>query len=199
MPKLTQVPGKQSWCLLFLPGFACISEWKPVYLCTACCVSLNPIICVQREREKKRQITWHISDSLFYLNNGRTVYRLGDCAASSSSIMVCPVCLVGLLFDWIMIRWAVTRNIDEQRNVSVSTYTSNYLSTLWAHWWTVTVCLNKCGFSKISDRRSDEITWNVMLWVSTCWMWRLVQKPEDLLAHPSICPQMNPDESKCFK
>ncbi len=142
-------------------------------------------MCIKRKK-RKRQIAWHISDSLFYLNNGRTVYRLGDCAASSSTIMVCPVCLVGLLFDWIMIRWAVTRNMDEQRNVSVSTYTSNYLSTLWAHWWTVTVCLNKCGFSKISGWCSDEITWNAMLWVSICWMWRLIQRPEDLLAHPLV-------------
>lgn len=71
---------------------------------------------------------------LFYLDNdagfgGRTDGII-DYYAASLSIMVGPVCLVGLLFDWIMIHRAVTRDIDEQRNISLSLYTSNYLSML---------------------------------------------------------------------
>lgn len=123
----------------------------------ACCASINHIMCVQR---KKKQITWHISDLLFYLNNGAgfggRTDGITDYYAASSSIMVCPVCLVGLLFDWIMIHWAVTRDIDEQRNISLSMYTSNYLSTLCARRWTVTFCLNKYGFTNISEKHFDD-------------------------------------------
>lgn len=90
-------------------------------------------VCTEK---RKRQITSHISDSLFYLNNdagfGGKTDGITDYYAASLSIMVCPVCLVGLLFDWIMTHWAVTRDIDEQRNISLSIYTSNYLSMLCA-------------------------------------------------------------------
>lgn len=120
--------------------------------------------------KRKRQITWHISDLLFYLNNdagfGGRADGITDYYTASLSIMVCPVCLVGLVFDWIMTRWAVTRDIDEQRRISPSMHTSNYLSMLCARWWTVTFGLNKCGLSKIknTDESSSQITTTHQIW-----------------------------------
>lgn len=110
-------------------------------------------------KKRKRQITWHISDSLFYLNNdagfGGITDGITDYHAAPLSIMVCPVCLVGLLFDWIMICWAVTRDIDEQRNISLCMYTSNYLAMIRSRRWTVTFCLSQYGFSEISEKLSQ--------------------------------------------
>lgn len=50
--------------------------------------------------------------------------------SSRLSITVGPVCIVGPVFEWIMIHWAVTRGTNGQRNISLSVYTSHYLSTL---------------------------------------------------------------------
>lgn len=55
----------------------------------------------------ERQITRHISD---LLNNEKDfIYEITDYRVATASIMVDPVCWVGLLSDWIMIRWAAIR------------------------------------------------------------------------------------------
>lgn len=68
-------------------------------------------------------------------------------------IMVGSVCIVGPVSEWIMIRWAVTRGTDGQRNISLSVYTSHYLSTLCACWWTGTSPPSKHGGSQRSEAR----------------------------------------------
>lgn len=101
-------------------------------------------------------------------------YRRWPRWANRLSIMVCPVCVVGPFFEWIMIRWAVTRGTDGQRNISLSVYTSHYLSTLWACWWTGTSPLSKHGGSQRSEARhsSCQVAAERRAWsVSPCSLW----------------------------
>lgn len=93
---------------------------KPVYLCLACCGGINHIMCVQRKERDKSPDTFMIRSFIPIMPLVWRTDGITDCYAASLSIMVCPVCLVGLLFDWIMTRWAVTRDTDEQRNISHS-------------------------------------------------------------------------------
>lgn len=105
---------------------------KPVYLCLAWWASVNHIMRVHREEEDKSPDTFVICSFIWIMK--LFVDGITDYSAASSSIMVCPVCLVGLLFDWIMTHWAATRQIDEEETFCCS--------FLYSRWWTVTFFWN---------------------------------------------------------
>lgn len=110
-----------SLCLLFLLFLFSVN---------ARTVSINS--CVHIERKKDKSMDTFLICFYCWMDS------IADYYAAPPSIMVWLVCVVGLLFEWIMIHWAVTRGTDEQRDISLSVYTSNYPSMLCACWWTGT-------------------------------------------------------------
>lgn len=92
--------------------------------------------------------------------------------ANRLSIMVGPVCIVGLVFEWIMISWAVTRGRDRQRNICLSVYTSHYCSTLCACWWTGTSEPVEASLQKRAAGNSCQLGVKRRAWsVSPCPLW----------------------------
>lgn len=87
--------------------------------------------------------------------------------SEQTRIMVGPACIVGSISEWIMIRWAVTRGTDGQRNISHSVYTSHYLSTLCTCGWTGTSPPSKHGGSQRSEAAAMHRAWSE----SPCSLW----------------------------
>lgn len=97
--------------------------------------------------------------------------------SSRLSIMVGPVWIVGPVFDWIMIRWAVTRAMDGQSNISLSGHTRHYLSMLCACWWTGTSPPSKHGGeARHGQHRARS--------VSLCSLWCNLTIRSGLQVHP---------------
>lgn len=135
-----------SFCVYFQSSLG-TSLCKPVCLCLH---TVNHIMCERREEKDKSPDTFLYL--LFYLNNVTGFGGRRDGITDYASIMVCPVCLVGLPFDWIMIHWAVRRNTDEQRNISLHMYTSNYPSKLM----NCNLLSEQIWFTNISQKHADD-------------------------------------------
>lgn len=132
------------------------------------CLNKSHTVCTEK---RKRQITRHVSGLLLFKYwcgcwwENRWNYRL-LCSFIINYGLPCLYSWSPLWLDNDTLSCNQRYSIDEQRNISLSMYTSNYLFTC-ACWWTVTSRLNKYGpeqFQESADDGSSGITTTHRMW-----------------------------------
>lgn len=102
-------------CSLSICPSPCVYSQALLGISQSIYASINHTTCEQDKSPDTLLIYSFISTAGWFY-----IYGITDYHAALSSIMVDPVCWVGLLSDWIMIRWATIRDIDKQWSILLS-------------------------------------------------------------------------------